>query len=167
MRSVLSLLAVLAWVQSSVAAECLQSNAVYGDTDNAYRIVFRPLPPDGAATTTNLFDVITADKRKLMDGFVSWSMGFSRPTGVMTYKCPAGDKTGDEIAACTVWQGTVYAVYPDGDVDLIPADNEPAAFALLFPNLGRAIHYSNMKQAEKLTVAPWDKFTYIGCTDSP
>ena len=54
------------------------------------------------------------DKGVVLDGIVMWTDGVSRPHGSLMYKCPTGDVTGDELAACTVWQGVIYSVGRQG-----------------------------------------------------
>ena len=44
-----------------------------------------------------------------------------RPNGIVMYNCPEGDVTGDDLEACTVWQGLIYGVSAAGQVDnLLP-----------------------------------------------
>lgn len=157
----LSLLGLHAF--AAQAAECLQGDAIYSDADKAYRITFSGSDNSQAGMASNRFVFETEKGRKLLDGWVSWSNGVSRPNGVLTYQCPDGDITGDELDACKIWSGVVYAVYPDGAVDLLPPDRYAAAHGLLLPDFGRMLRYSKPWTTEKLTIVPWDKFTYIGC----
>ena len=36
--------------------------------------------------------------------------------------CPEGDVTGDDIAACTVWEGVIYSIGADGKVGSLPEE---------------------------------------------
>ena len=147
----------------SLAAECLQGNAIYKDADDAYRITFSGTSDEGRGLATNRFALRLKGGDVLLEGSVSWNNGIARPNGILTYQCPAGDITGDELDACKIWEGVIYATYPDGAIDLLPPDADPATFGLLLPDLGRKLRYSKPWSAAKLDVVPWDHFTYIGC----
>ncbi|MFD0916663.1 hypothetical protein ACFQ14_09615 [Pseudahrensia aquimaris] len=149
---------------SAQAAECLQGDAIYEDADKAYALAFSGTGDEGRGMASNRFTLGLKDGKKLLEGSVLWSNGISRPVGVMTYQCPGGDIIAEELDACKIWEGVVYAVYPDGEVDLIPPDTDPAANALLLPDLGRSLRYSKPWTDENLAVVPWDKFSYIGCS---
>jgi hypothetical protein len=51
-----------------------------------------------------------AESGVTMDGVVMLAGEPDRPWGMVMHNCPEGDATGAEIAACTVWQGPVYAI---------------------------------------------------------
>ena len=146
------------------ASDCLQGKAIYTDADKAYELRFSGTGDDGRGMASNLFTLTRKDGGKILDGSVLWSNGIARPNGTLRYQCPAGDITGDELDACRVWQGVIYSVYPDGVVDLLPPDTDPAAAGLLLPNFGRSLRYSKPWTEENLDVVPWDHFTYIGCS---
>ena len=98
-------------------AACPIELAVYGEKNQAAEIDFRPATD--AATVTNSFKMALGNF--VLDGFVQWTEGESRPYGTLHYNCPTGDVTGEEYAACTVWQGVFYTANEQGVVDLLPA----------------------------------------------
>ncbi|MEX3011664.1 hypothetical protein [Hoeflea sp. TYP-13] len=59
--------------------------------------------------------------------------------GVVLDECPDGDATGEEMAACTVWQGLVRTVTADGKIGDLSAANEPAAGHLRLDGLAAAL----------------------------
>ena len=83
------------------------------------------------------------------------------------HNCPEGDATGDEIAACTVWQGNVYGLDEVGNVNYLASTNEgqKAATTLLFPDLGAAVQMSTAFGTGKLTAPPRDDFKQSACLE--
>jgi hypothetical protein len=102
-------------------AACPQALAVYGDAQR--RAPRSPLPDRPARLTRMLhrFSLSFAESGVKMDGVVMLAGEPDRPWGVIMHNCPQGDATGAEIAACTVWQGPVYAISVEGAVSWIPA----------------------------------------------
>ena len=45
----------------------------------------------------------------------------------LMYKCPTGDVTGDELAACTLWEGVIYSADDQGNIALLPAEGDRRA----------------------------------------
>ncbi len=143
------------------SSTCRQENAHYASEDGRYQLEF--IATSASATTSNSFQLISKDPEIKLDGVVIWNQGFSRPNGILMHNCPEGDVTGDELDACTIWQGVIYALKENADADLLPAPDEPAAKALLLPDLGRAIHYSKLRHDGKIEQAPWDVFKFSKC----
>ena len=148
---------------NAYAAECLQKHARYADEDKAYVLQFVDLGEE-QGLSANVFELTTTSGKAKMKGWVIWNNGVSRPNAVVTFNCPDGDITGAELDACRIWEGVVYTVWPDGDVDLLPPGDDPAAPRLLFPDFGRTLKNSNAWVAAKLNHVPWDAFTYTGCS---
>lgn len=142
-------------------AACPIELAVYGDRDEAAGIDFRPTV--GMATVTNAFRM-NLDNGTVLDGMVMWSEGTERPYGTLTYKCPEGDVTGDELEACTVWQGVIYATDGAGTIDLLPKTGE-APKMLIFPDLGPSLRLSTAYGEGGFTKVPWDVFALKGCQE--
>ena len=99
---------------------------------------FTPALKSGA-TVTNSFKMLI-ENGIVLDGFVHWTEGVSRAYGTLQFNCPTGDVTGDEYAACTVWQGVIYASDEQGGIDLLPAEGKPAPKQLIFADLGPSVH---------------------------
>ncbi|URK86858.1 hypothetical protein LP421_22510 [Rhizobium sp. RCAM05350] len=155
-----SILSTLLAVSQAVASDCLQEQAIYGDADGAYELQFEPVGSASAATS-NHFKVKVAKTDLVLDGIVMQSDEPVRANGMIMNNCPEGDVTGDDIAACTVWQGVIYSVGVDGKVGSLPGEGLEAASQVLLPDFGPAIRNSSIWG--KATVAPWDVLTFKGC----
>ncbi|HTO32616.1 MAG TPA: hypothetical protein VL202_15770 [Pararhizobium sp.] len=155
-----SLFAVLLAVSPVIAEDCLQERAIYGDAAGAYELRFEPVG-SGSAATSNHFKMSVAKSDLILDGIVMQSGEPVRANGMIMNNCPEGDITGDDIAACTVWQGVVYTVDTDGTVGSLPEEGMVAVAQLLLPDFGPAIRNSSIWG--KATVAPWDVLTLKGC----
>jgi hypothetical protein len=89
----------------------------------------------------------------------------ARPNGIMLHGCPEGDVTGEEIDACTVWEGVIYSVDGSGRVGYLPAEGAPAAEQLLFPDLGRGVRYSAVWGEGRVEIVPQDILALSGCQE--
>lgn len=145
-------------------AACPQELAVYSEREGSAAIEFRPVEP-AAAVQTGAFRVVFAQNDVVLDGFVMRTEGVSRPVGMVTHDCPEGDVTGAEIAACTVWEGVIYAVDGQGNVGLLPSQGEAAAEQLLLPDFGPAVRHSSAYGAAGVSIVPWDAFSLSGCQE--
>jgi hypothetical protein len=156
----LPILATVLAASPALAADCLQEQAVYTDADGAYELRFEPVGSESAATS-NHFKVRIARTDLVLDGIVMQSGEPMRANGMIMNKCPEGDVTGDDIAACTIWQGVIYAVNPDGKVESLPGEGAEASARILLPDFGPAMRNSSIWG--KATVAPWDAFAFKEC----
>jgi hypothetical protein len=161
MRAVLLLAACLA-SGPALAAECPQQRAIYADRAAAYEFAFEPVGSDAAATSHH-FKLRVLKSNIVLDGIVMTGDDVVRSNGMIMHNCPEGDATGEEIAACTVWEGVLYAVDGSGAIDLLPAEDADAAERILVPGLGPSIRYSAVWEAGQADVAPWDVLTFKGC----
>lgn len=144
-------------------AACPQELAVYTDRDQVASIEFRPVAPD-AAVHTGEFRVLFSQNDIVADGIVLWTDGVPRPTGIVMHDCPEGDVTGEELAACTVWQGVIYAVDEAGEIGLLPRQGA-AARKLLLPDFGPSVRHSALYGADGISLVPWDVFEMSGCQE--
>jgi len=145
-------------------AACPQELAVYSERENSASIEFRP-PPAGSAVQTMEFRTVFSQNEVVLDGVVLWTQGTPRPMGIAMDQCPEGDVTGDELAACTVWQGVLYSVGGEGEVALLPDVGEDAAEQILLPDFGPAVRHSRIYGAEGVSIVPWDVFRLSGCQE--
>ncbi|WP_054310419.1 hypothetical protein [Mesorhizobium sp. 1M-11] len=145
---------------SPALAACPIELAVYGEREQVAEIDFRPSM--GSATTTNSFKMVLGNNI-VLDGVVLWSSDAARPHGTLMHQCPEGDVTGEELAACTVWEGVIYTADTTGAVDLLPNEHKDAPSALIFPDL--AGHLSRSAIHDKLPKLPWDVFAMKGCQE--
>jgi hypothetical protein len=159
----LLLAAMMTAPASSALAACPQELAVYADRDEVAAIEFRPVAPDAAVHTAE-FRVLFSQNGIVADGIVMWTEGVPRPTGIVMHDCPEGDVTGEELAACTVWQGVIYAVDEAGGIDLLPRQGA-AAKKLLLPDFGPSVRHSALYGADGISVVPWDVFEISGCQE--
>ncbi|TIT03657.1 hypothetical protein [Mesorhizobium sp.] len=160
--SVLSASIGLALTGSAAFAACPLELAVYGDAEGAGEIDFRPTME--SAVVTNTFKMVL-DNSVVLDGIVMWTEGVARPHGSLMYKCPTGDVTGDELAACTVWEGVVYSADDKGNIALLPAEGVAAPKTLIFPDLGPSLQMSAAYGANGFSKVPWDVFSLKGCQE--
>lgn len=163
MRLALITIAVLTGATSALAAECRQEKAIYEDRDLGYTFTFEPVGSKAAATSHH-FKVNVGGKDLVLDGIVTTSDdGVTRANGMIMHNCPEGDATGDELAACTIWQGIIYSVEGLNLIGILPPAEDQAAPDLLFTGLGPAFFYSPLHESGELPVPPWDLLTFKGC----
>jgi hypothetical protein len=143
-------------------AACPMALAVYGERAGLAGIDFRP--NGDAATVTNTFKMWVGGG-VLLDGIVMWTDEPARSLGMLMHKCPEGDVTGEELAACTLWQGVVYTADGQGNIGLVPKHDETAPERLIFPDLGPALRQSAIFGANGFTKEPWDVFQLKGCQE--
>jgi hypothetical protein len=143
-------------------AACPIELSVYGDKNGVAGIDFTPRGE--AAAVTNRFRMVF-DKGIVLDGLVMWSEGVERPNGMLSYQCPEGDVTGEELETCTVWQGVVYTADGAGNIDFLPAERADAPQTLIFPDLAFSLRYSSAYGEDGLTKLPADVFALQGCQE--
>ncbi|WP_425287377.1 hypothetical protein [Paramesorhizobium deserti] len=155
----------------SAYAACTQDRAIYADRDDHYTLTFKPMPEDVPAVTSNEFTITEngpgegdAQKKAFkLDGVVMWTEGVERPNGLIMYNCPDGDATGEELEDCTLWQGVIYALKEGAEADLLPKAKEPAAQALLFPDLAGSLDSFDFGPAKPAEPLSWDVFRFRDC----
>ena len=158
---VVALATALAGQSVAALAACPMELAVYEEPETGAMIDFRP---GRNATVTNAFRMVF-DRGVVLDGVVMWDGEVARPVGMLTHDCPEGDATGEELEACTVWEGVVYAADGQGNVDLMPPEGADAPKSLILTDLGRALRLSAAYDAAGLAAAPWDVFSLHGCQE--
>ena len=147
---------------SADAAGCSQERAIYTDESGTYSLTFEAVDPDSSAAS-HRFKIAIKGSDALLDGYVMPSEPVDRTNGMLFYNCPEGDATGDEIAACTVWEGVIYASL-SGKIALLPQQGEEAAQQLLLPGFGPALRHSRAWEQGKASVVPWDVMQFKGCS---
>ncbi|MCX7305754.1 MAG: hypothetical protein NTV73_15700 [Hyphomicrobiales bacterium] len=143
-------------------AACPIELATYADTRGVAELEFSARP--GGATVSNSFKMLL-DNDVVFDGIVQWTDTEPRPWGKLMYKCPDGDVTGDELNACTMWEGVIYAFDGNGTVALLPAPGTAAPPMLLLPALGASLRMSAAYGANGFSQTPWDVFALKGCQE--
>jgi hypothetical protein len=145
----------------AAGAACPMELAVYLGVGNAAELEFTPSP--ASATVTNTFSMRLGEV--VLAGFVQWSDDVARPYGMLMHDCPKGDVTGMEIAACTVWQGVIYASDMAGNIGLLPEEGENAPERLIFPDLGPSVALSAAHESNPFQSLPWDVFALKACRE--
>ncbi|TPK39927.1 hypothetical protein FJ492_22120 [Mesorhizobium sp. B2-5-4] len=160
-RPVVLVTGILAAVANAYAA-CPTELAVYGDSQSGAEIDFTPTGT--SATVTNRFRLVL-DNNVVLNGIVMWTQDVSRPNGALMYKCPEGDVTGEELAACTLWNGVVYTSDDKGNIGLLPAEGVEAPKTLILPDLGPALRQSRAYGGSGFSKVPSDVFAMKGCQE--
>jgi len=156
------LLAGLGLLAPSLAdAACVQQKAAYQDRDGAYELIFEPTESDASSASHRLRMTI-AGSTLVLDGYVMPSDPVDRSNGMLFNHCPEGDVTGADIAACTVWEGGIYASAA-GKISALPQQGAKAATEILLAGFGPALMRSTAWGPGKATVVAWDVFTLKGC----
>ena len=121
-------------------AACPQELSIYEDT-SGNSLTF--LPPHDSQAAEHEFKLRIGPTE--LQGVVMWSKDPDRPNGIVMDNCPDGDVTGEELNACTVWQGVIYGLTKDADAPFIGKRGTPNAEALLLPDLSRYLHDHSFK----------------------
>ena len=160
--AIITSVAGLLAIGSAAHAACPIELAVYGEAQSGSEIDFTPTGT--SATVTNSFRMIL-DNNVVLNGIVMWNEGVSRPNGALMYKCPEGDVTGEELAACTPWHGVIYTSDDKGSIGLLPAEGVEAPKTLILPDLGPSLRQSSAYGGSGFSKVPWDVFALKGCQE--
>lgn len=163
MRMTRTLLAVPVFLglMNAAGAACPQALAVYDEVGGRTAIDF--IPNMDVVAASNTFRLILPDAAPI-EGHVEWQSGGGRPDGLLLKDCPTGDATGEELAACTLWRGVVYAIDDEGAVGLLPGAREDAAQRLIMTDLSRALHFSTLNDGEA-ALPSFDVYEITGCQE--
>lgn len=157
-RNLSAAVAALILTSTAAHAACPIELAVYETADKKAGIDFTPNHEAGA-TVTNSFKLLLGER--IATGMVQWTA--ARPLGMTLLDCPEGDATGEEIAACTIWQGVIYAVEADGTVGLLPAQGKPAPQRLILSTLG--VYLQDAQKLKGVALPDTDVFQLSGCQE--
>jgi len=158
-----ALSAAAALSPAAARAACPQELAVYSEPDVQAGLEFTPAT-HGAMPTHN-FKVKFPENAVILDGVVMTTEGVTRPHGTLMHKCPEGDVTGEELAACTIWQGTIYAVNEKGDAGLLPPQGQPAARQIILTDFAAFARESSIWGMTGISKLPGDIFSMSGCQE--
>ena len=153
---------------TAVQAACTQNRAIYRDRDDAYTLSFKPVQANDMQLTpapTNEFTITANDKPELkLSGMVIWpDQGVERPYGLITFNCAAGGSEPEDFDDCSIWQNVVYALKEGAEADVLPKAEEPAAQAILFPDLAMALDGYDFGAAKPVTPLKWETFRFQRC----
>lgn len=162
MRRTALLIAACMLAAAPAQAGCPMELAVYKDRDGLAGIDFRPAGK--SAAVTNSFRMALKDDM-VLDGLVMWTEGERRARGMISHDCPEGDVTGEELAACTLWEGVIYTADDQGRIGLLPPEGQDAPQRLILSDLGPSLRFSANFAKMGLDRAPWDVFELSGCQE--
>lgn len=148
------------------SAACWQELAVYKEAQAGAEIDFMGARPDDGML--HRFKMIFPENSVVFEGTVfPGDAPVLRPWAVITYNCPEGDATGEEVAACTIWEGPVYGIDTVGNVFFLPDANggNAAAETILLPDFGPAVRLSAAWGAKGISTEPKDDFRLSGCQE--
>ena len=153
--------AVVAVVAHPALAACPQELAIYEDSAGQ-ALTFSP-PPAGGQAAEHAFSLRINGQD--LQGVVMWSTDPDRPNGIVMDKCPDGDVTGEELEACTVWQGVIYGLKPNADAAFLGKRGSDHAEALLLPDLSRAVQNHTFKNSMPSPPKAEDVFRMKACQE--
>jgi hypothetical protein len=142
-------------------AACPQELAVYEDA-NGNALTFTAPGPQGRAAEHEFGLRINGQE---LQGVVMWSENPDRPDGIIMDNCPSGDVTGEELEACTVWQGVIHGLTKDATAPYLGKRGAPHAEALLFSDLSRAVQAHTFKNSMPSPPKADDVFKMKACQE--
>lgn len=137
---------------------CPQALAVYASQDETVSVEF-----SGAADLS--FAMLIKGAGRPFEGFVYPGEEEGMADGVVLDNCPDGDATGDEIAACTVWQGAMRSIDQDGTEDAFALSSGVAAPGLVFAGLGDSIKKRMPELMDDPSAGQTETLTLSGCLE--
>ncbi|MCP4318573.1 MAG: hypothetical protein GY789_21845 [Hyphomicrobiales bacterium] len=137
----------LAEAEATSGRSCPQALAAYATEDQRVAVEFTGAPDLS-------FWLLVEGLDGKFEGYTYPAEGEDGTEGVALDNCPDGDATGEEIAACTVWQGQVQAIGADETIGNLPLSGEPAAGSLRLVGLAGAL---NERLPDLFTDPPNDK----------
>lgn len=158
----------LSLFSSAVQAACTQNRAIYHDRDDAYELTFKPQQENTlemSPAPTNEFTITAKEKPEFkLSGVVVWpEEGVARPYALLTFNCKGNGANPEDLDDCSVWQNVVYALKDGADADLLPKGDEPAAQAILLPDLVTALDGYDFGAAKPEKLLQWEVFRFQGC----
>jgi|GEM_PF-255764 hypothetical protein len=151
---------------SPAAAACPQELAVYEEAQAEASLTFTPVG-EGPDPTLGRFTIRFPENAVALDGVIMAADEPQRPWGIVMHKCPEGDVTGEELAACTIWEGVVYGLDEAGNAFYLPPlrQGDAAAATILLPDFAGAVRLSSVWGKEGLSSMPKDDFKLSGCQE--
>lgn len=165
-RLIASATAIVLAAQPAARAACPQELAVYEEAQAKASFTFTPVG-EGPDPTLGRFTIRFEENAIALDGVIMAAEDPLRPWGIVMHKCPQGDVTGEELAACTIWEGVVYGLDDVGNVFYLPPLNQgdAAAATILLPDFSAAVRLSSVWGEKGLSAAPKDDFKLSGCQE--
>ena len=146
---------------SPAISACPQELAVYEDS-SGQSLTFTPPPAEGQAAE-HVFSIRINGQD--LQGVVMWSENPERPNGIVMDSCPEGDVTGEELEACTVWQGVIYGLTKEASAPLLGKRGSDHAEALLLPDFSRSVQAHTFKNSMPSPPKAEDVFRMKACQE--
>ena len=156
----LFLSALSAQAALAAPATCVQEKAAYNAASGGMVIAFQPVTEATAAISHRF--TLTIGKTAL-DGIIMQTEEPVRSVARIMKDCPDGDVTGEDLRACTGFQGYVYAIAGDGKTGNLAGPGRMAAPRLLLAGLGPGLAYSPLAEKFGFGTALGDEFTFSEC----
>lgn len=137
---------------------CPQSLAGYGTQNQEIMLEF-------AGSADGAFRVLLGNGDAVLQGFVYPGEEDDANLAVVLDNCPEGDATGEELAACTVWQGPIVAQAENGGIAPLPASDQPAAGSVFLEGFADALTASKLYSEAGLSVRDFDTLTLLACQE--
>lgn len=153
-------LALLIGAATAAMAACPQELAVYRGADGI-----------GALEFTGGGAGMHSEMRLLYPGvepvtiYLSHDDRLDRAVAMLPLNCPEGDVTGEELAACLVYQGPVYEIDRESGVGGLPGAGVDAAESLLLPGLASALWGNPQFDGAGPKDRPAELFEISGCQE--
>lgn len=148
----------------ALATNCPQGMAIYEDQSSSLRLEFTSLRQDIAVM--HHFSIATMSSELQFTGYVLESGEPVRPFGIVQNNCPEGDVTGEELAACTVWEGVIYGTSSDGMLDILPNAEQAALPQLLLPDFSHSLLQNEVWAKLDTGQEPMEIFKFVDCGTS-
>lgn len=97
--------------------------------------------------------------------YLSHDDRLDRAVAMLPLNCPEGDVTGEELAACLVYQGAVYTIDGDNGPAGLPGAGADAAQTLLLPDLASALWGNPQFDGAGPKARPAELFEISGCQE--
>lgn len=144
----------------ALAADCPQEKAIYAQAQGGYRLAFKPVGSDAAAMANRVELLLD---NTVFTGFVMESEEPTRSVLRIENHCPDGDVTGEDLAACTVFEGYAYAIGLDGQTGMIAGPDGKAAPHLLLSGFAPVLSQAPANEKLHLPLPVSDSFDFREC----
>lgn len=140
---------------------CKQQSARYIDPESGLIFSFKPSNENSAFLQE--FSLGSEKSDVTLDGFITLQGEPLRPVAYAIHQCPDGDVTGEELAKCTIWQGVLYGRYSDGDIGLLPDNDQLPVTQILLPDFARSVMSKPIWNEMNIDQEPFEVFDLLDC----
>lgn len=147
---------------AAAQAACPQELAVYeaAETGSGFEFVAN----SSAMAMSHEVRILVSDDL-VMTGFVGATVEPVQTYLLVPHECPEGDVTGEELAACIVYEDVIYAIGDAGQVSNLPLRGEDAAKTILLPGFIQAMGARADRFGAETVASTSEIFQLSGCQD--